>query len=68
MAEELPPRFLRHDDVAARLGGVDTREVMDEIKSGEFGRRVIRRKKFFLVPEEDFNSYVRARRVFPEKC
>ncbi len=64
MAEELPERFLRHDEVAARLGGVAPREVVEEIKSGEFGREVIRRRKFFLVPEKDFNAYVRARRVF----
>ena len=63
MADFLPGYYLRHDQVAARLGGADCREVVEEIRAGAFGLACIRRGRFFYVPEAGFNQYIAARTI-----
>ena len=64
MAEQVGEYFLRHDDVARRLGNMEQRELLDAIRDGQFGRDVIRVGRYFYVPMSGFNGFVSARRVF----
>ena len=66
MAEGVGEYFLRHDDVARRLGNMDQRELLDAIRAGAFGRDVIRHGRYFFVPMSGFNGFVSARRVSDE--
>jgi hypothetical protein len=64
--------YLRHDEVARRLGGMEIREVVDAIKEKEFGVRTesttgpLKIGRFYYVTLTGFNDYVAARTVFAE--
>jgi hypothetical protein len=56
--------YYTHRQIAVLIGNRSARWVLDEIKAGNFGARVVVDAGDYLVPVSDVNAFLEKRRLF----